>query len=72
VGRGLATEGARAALVFAFATLRKPEVISLIHPENGASIRVAEKLGERLKGRSRALGVETLVFGIRRDEWETG
>jgi RimJ/RimL family protein N-acetyltransferase len=69
-GRGLATEGARAALAFAFATLRKPQVISLIRPENRASIRVAEKLGERLRGRSPALGVETLVYGIGRQEWE--
>jgi RimJ/RimL family protein N-acetyltransferase len=69
-GRGLATEGARAALAFAFATLRKPQVISLIRPENIASIRVAEKLGERPQGRSRALGVEALVFGIRREEWQ--
>src|SRR5262245_52410866 len=68
-GRGLATEGARAALAFAFATLGKPLVISLIRPENSASIRVAEKLGERPLGRSRALGVEALVYGIRREEW---
>jgi RimJ/RimL family protein N-acetyltransferase len=68
-GRGLATEGARAALQFAFATLQKPQVISLIRPENVASIRLAEKLGEQPWGRSRALGVETLVYGIRREEW---
>jgi RimJ/RimL family protein N-acetyltransferase len=71
-GRGLATEGARAALAFAFAALRKPQVISLIRPENLASIRVAEKLGERPQGRSQALGVEALVYGIRREEWEPG
>ncbi|MCI0380896.1 MAG: GNAT family N-acetyltransferase [Gemmataceae bacterium] len=70
-GRGLATEGARAALAFVFATLHKPHVISLIRPENVASIRVAEKLGERLQGHSRALGVEALVYGIRREEWGT-
>jgi RimJ/RimL family protein N-acetyltransferase len=64
-GRGLATEGARAALSFAFDVLQKPHVISLIRPENVASIRVAEKLGERLEGRSRALGAEALVYGIR-------
>jgi RimJ/RimL family protein N-acetyltransferase len=69
-GRGLATEGARAALAFAFRTLHKPRVISLIHPENLASIRVAEKLDERPQGRSRALGVETLLFGIQREAWQ--
>src|SRR5262245_3337210 len=68
-GHGLATEGARAALAFAFGVLQRPHVISLIRPENRASIRVAEKLGERLEGRSRALGVEALAYGIRREEW---
>jgi RimJ/RimL family protein N-acetyltransferase len=68
-GRGLATEGARAALAFAFAVLRKPHVISLIRPENVASVRVAEKLRARLEGRSRALGTEALVYGIRQEEW---
>jgi RimJ/RimL family protein N-acetyltransferase len=68
-GRGLATEGARSALAFAFGVLERPHIISLIRPENVVSIRVAEKLGERLEGRSRALGVEALVYGLRRAEW---
>jgi RimJ/RimL family protein N-acetyltransferase len=38
--RGFATEGAQAALHFAFTELQQPQVISLIHPENAASIRV--------------------------------
>jgi RimJ/RimL family protein N-acetyltransferase len=68
-GRGLATEGARAALAFAFNVLGRAHVISLIRPETTVSIRVAEKLGERLEGRSRALGVEALVYGIWREAW---
>ena len=71
-GHGLATESAAAALAFAFAILRKPHVISLIRQQNIASIRVAEKVGERLQGRSRALGIETSVYGIRREEWRPG
>src|SRR5262245_4035062 len=47
-GKGYATEGASAALQFAFTRLNQPRVISLIHPDNAASIRVAERLGERL------------------------
>jgi len=46
-GRGLATEGARAALEHAFATLRLESVISVIDPANDRSVRVAEKLGMR-------------------------
>jgi RimJ/RimL family protein N-acetyltransferase len=44
-GRGYATEAARAARDFTFATLGSPELISLVAPANVASRRVAEKLG---------------------------
>ena len=55
-GNGYATEGARAALAYAFSTLQMDRVISLIHPENQASIRVAERIGERLQGRTHHFG----------------
>jgi RimJ/RimL family protein N-acetyltransferase len=71
-GRGLATEGARAALGYAFGVLRQPRVISLIHPENKASIRVAERLGERLEGETEVVGKRALVYAITREEWEDG
>jgi RimJ/RimL family protein N-acetyltransferase len=44
-GRGLATEAAGAARDHAFATLALPQLISIIHPDNDRSRRVAEKLG---------------------------
>ena len=65
-GRGFAIEGARRALEYAFVDLGKEHVISLIHPENKASIRVAEKLGERLEGKTQILGTELLIYGIDR------
>lgn len=43
--RGYAREGAAAALQFARETLGRTEIISIIRPENAASIRVAEALG---------------------------
>jgi RimJ/RimL family protein N-acetyltransferase len=46
-GRGLATEGAHAALDHAFGTLRLESVISVIDPANERSVRVAERLGMR-------------------------
>lgn len=46
-GRGLATEGARAAVDTAFAHLDVPRVISLIGPANAASMAVARRLGMR-------------------------
>ena len=44
-GRGYATEGGAAALRHAFETLGRKRVVSIIHPENAPSIRVAERLG---------------------------
>lgn len=68
-GRGFATEGARAALAYAFDVLAEDCVISLIDPENRASLRVAERIGERLMGRTAyALG-EKLRYGIDRSRY---
>ena len=44
-GQGLATEGARAVLRFAFEELALPEVVSFTVVENQASRRVMEKIG---------------------------
>jgi RimJ/RimL family protein N-acetyltransferase len=46
-GRGLATEGAQAALRHAFGPLALARVLSIIEPGNARSLRVAEKLGMR-------------------------
>jgi RimJ/RimL family protein N-acetyltransferase len=69
-GRGLATEAARAALQFSFTRLGQPQVQSLIHPENAASIRVAQRLGERLLGPTEVMGHTALVYRLTREEWE--
>ncbi|HYO16062.1 MAG TPA: GNAT family N-acetyltransferase [Thermoanaerobaculia bacterium] len=69
-GRGYAAEGARAALDYAFTLLKKERVISLVHPENHASIRVVERLGERLQARIEHQGREMLCYGIDRESWE--
>jgi RimJ/RimL family protein N-acetyltransferase len=68
-GRGYATEGARRALAYGFTEMGREHVISLIHPENRGSIRVAEKLGERLEGRTEVFGHEALIYGITREAW---
>ncbi len=65
-GNGLATEGARAALDFAFLRLRLDHVISLIHPDNAASIRVATRIGETLEGQAEMFGAMRSVYGISR------
>jgi len=65
-GKGYATEGARRALDHAFNDLDKDHVISLIHPENQNSIKVAERLGEKLEGQTELLGHDALIYGIDR------
>jgi len=49
-GQGLATEAARPVLRHAFVTLKLPEVVAEIDPANAASLKIAEKLGLRLRG----------------------
>ena len=71
-GKGYATEGARSALAYAFNELDKDHVISLIHPENQASMCVAERLGEQREGTAEILGIQVLVFGIDRAARERG
>jgi len=61
-GRGLATEGARRALRYAFLEMDRDHVISLIHPENRASIRVAEHLGARQAGTAVVFGREVRIY----------
>ena len=65
-GMGYATEAARGALPFAFNELDRAHVISLIHPDNKASIRVAERLGETLEGKTELFGHGVLIYGIDR------
>ena len=65
-GKGYATEGGRRALTYAFEEMGREHVISLIHPNNLASIRVAERLGEKLEGRTELFGHEVLIYGLER------
>lgn len=46
-GQGLAPEGARACLAYAFSVLKSPEVISITSQNNQPSMRVMEKIGMR-------------------------
>jgi RimJ/RimL family protein N-acetyltransferase len=65
-GKGYATEGAKRALAYAFNELDRRHVISLIHPENTPSMRVAERLGEKREGSARVNEIDVLVYGIDR------
>lgn len=65
-GRGYATEAARLLLPYAFDTLQQPRVISLIHPDNAPSRRVAEKLGQRIEGETEVLTMPVLIYAATR------
>jgi RimJ/RimL family protein N-acetyltransferase len=72
-GRGLATEAATAAIDWTFDALEWPEVIHCIHPDNLASVRVAERLGSR-RLRSARLPApfdseEVDIWGQSREDW---
>jgi RimJ/RimL family protein N-acetyltransferase len=53
-------------LAYAFETLEKPHVMSVIHPDNAPSRRVAEKLGETIEGETEVLNMPVLIYGISR------
>lgn len=59
-GRGLATEAARAGIHHCFAVIGLPRLISMVHPENAASLAVARKVGFRRDAQVEHNGV-TLV-----------
>ena len=44
-GRGITTEAAKAVLDFAFKATKLEKIVAIVRPENGASIRVIEKIG---------------------------
>lgn len=68
-GKGFATEAGKASIDFAFTQLQQSQVISLIRPDNAASRRVAEKLGEKLQGETEIFGSQAVIYGIIRKEW---
>lgn len=67
-GQGIGTEAARAVREHAFAELKLPRVISLIHPDNIASRRVAEKNGMIPEKETVFRGFPAIVFGINREQ----
>src|ERR1700745_205693 len=67
--RGLITEAARVVRDHGFAHLKLPRVISLVHPDNIPSRRVAEKNGMRVEKEITFRGFPTLVYTISRQEW---
>jgi RimJ/RimL family protein N-acetyltransferase len=67
--RGLITEAARAVRDHAFVDLKLSRVISLIHPENIPSRRVAEKIGLTPEQEIKFRGFPATVFALSREQW---
>lgn len=55
-------------MTYAFETLDQPHVISLIHPANTRSVKVAERLGETIEGGTDLHGEEVIIYGRHRTE----
>jgi RimJ/RimL family protein N-acetyltransferase len=70
LARGLATEGALASLRYGFEEPGQERIISIIHPANLSSRRVAEKVGLTLRGETRWRGVDVVWYAIERPDWE--
>lgn len=73
-GQGLATEAALAIRDYGFKQLNLTRLISLIDPDNAASIRVAEKMGMKLEQHLDGIagdGVPTLVYSLERLRWQS-
>jgi RimJ/RimL family protein N-acetyltransferase len=66
----LATEGARASLQHGFEELELERIISIIHPRNVASRRVAEKAGLILCGETRFKGYYVIWYAVDHREWD--
>jgi [ribosomal protein S5]-alanine N-acetyltransferase len=69
--RGLATEAARSIRDHAFGVLELPRVISIIHPDNVASRRVAEKIGMQFERKTSFKGLPAQIFALNRLQWLT-
>lgn len=63
-GRGLATEAAIASRDYGLYTLGRERLISIIHPDNRASRRVAEKVGLRVERTATFKGSGVIIYSI--------
>jgi RimJ/RimL family protein N-acetyltransferase len=65
-GRGVATEAALACRDYGFDILDRRRLISLIHPQNTASRRVAEKVGMTLQREALWKNKPTCIYAVER------
>lgn len=63
-GRGLATEAAQKSLKFGYEDLDIPQIVAIVHPDNGASKRVIEKLGMTFTLQTDYFGMDCLRYEL--------
>ncbi len=69
-GKGYAHEAARAAIDWSFETLPLDRIVSIIHPDNQPSQRLAERVGERRTGERFTPFRDTCdIWELRREDW---
>lgn len=69
-GQGYAVEAASAVRDYGFKTLGKPELVSLIDPDNARSRKVADRMGMNLHRLASWRDAPTCVYGIGRAAWK--
>ena len=72
-GQGYATEATRALMRYAFDVLGLDCIVAYSHPDNQASIHVAQKVGMKASGRTKPKGIEleSVVYKITKKEFQT-
>jgi len=65
-GQGYASEAARAAIGHAFGSLDWTHLVSLVHPENQRSARLAERLGYHEHGSAEIRGLSLTMYRLDR------
>jgi RimJ/RimL family protein N-acetyltransferase len=71
-GKGYGSEGATAAIDWAFERLGWEDMIHCIHPDNANSINLATRLGSTYRGHAKLpapLDLPVLNYGQTREEW---
>lgn len=71
-GQGYATEAARMFKDFAFDVLSYDEIISIIHPGNYNSQKVALNNGMKHVSNAQFRNIEVYIFKITREQWKRG
>lgn len=66
-GKGYATEAANCSIEWGFKNTNAQELISLIIPENTASIKVSERIGQKFREKTTLKGISVNLYSINKE-----